>query len=152
VAELGITDLHFIPISALHGDNVVEKSARTPWFDGASLLHYLETVHIAGDRNLTEMRFPVQYVLRPNQDFRGYAGQVASGVIRAGDPVMVLPSGLISRVKTILTWDGEVRKAFPPMSVTVCLEDEIDISRETCWCRRRMRRTFRNGSTRGWCG
>ena len=100
-----------------------------PWFDGSSLLHYLETVHIGSDRNLTEFRFPVQYVVRPDLNFRGYAGQVASGVVKPGDPVMVLPSGRTSRVKSISTYDGELDRAFPPMSVTLCLEDEIDISR-----------------------
>ncbi|HZT28698.1 MAG TPA: sulfate adenylyltransferase subunit CysN [Bryobacteraceae bacterium] len=129
VAQFQVPDLHFIPISALHGDNVVEKSDRMPWFTGESLLHYLETVHIASDRNLTEMRFPVQYVIRPNLDFRGYGGQVASGVIRPGDTVMVLPSGRTTRVKAIATYDGNLSRAFPPMSVTVTLEDEIDISR-----------------------
>ncbi len=129
VAQFQVTDLHFIPISALHGDNVVTTSDRMPWFSGGSLLHYLETVHIASDRNLTEMRFPVQYVIRPDLDFRGYAGQLASGVIRVGDPVMVLPSGRTSRVKRIVTYDGDLPKAFTPMSITVCLEDEIDISR-----------------------
>ena len=128
-SRLQAPDLHFIPISALKGDNVVEKSLRMPWFDGSSLLHYLETVHIASDRNLTEFRFPVQYVIRPNLDFRGYAGQVASGVVKPGDPVMVLPSGRTSRVKSIVTYDGDLPHAFPPMSVTLCLEDEIDISR-----------------------
>ena len=127
--RLQTPDLHFIPISALKGDNVVEKSARMPWFDGSSLLHYLESVHIASDRNLTEMRFPVQYVIRPDLNFRGYAGQVASGVIRPGDPVMVLPSGRTSRIKSVVSYDGELPQAFPPMCVTVCLEDEIDISR-----------------------
>ena len=127
--RLQTPDLHFIPISALKGDNVVEKSSRMPWFEGSSLLHYLETVHIASDRNLTEMRFPVQYVICPNLNFRGYAGQVASGVIRPGDPVMVLPSGRTSRIKSVVSYDGELAEAFPPMSVTVCLEDEIDISR-----------------------
>jgi sulfate adenylyltransferase large subunit len=128
-SQLQVQDLHFIPISALFGDNVVEKSSNMPWFDGSSLLHHLEHVHIASDRNLTEMRFPVQYVLRPNLDFRGYAGQVASGVIKPGDPVMVLPSGKTSRVRSITTYDGDLSKAFPPMSVTLTLEDEIDISR-----------------------
>jgi sulfate adenylyltransferase large subunit len=127
--RLQAPDLHFIPISALKGDNVVEKSARMPWFDGSSLLHYLETVHIGSDRNLTEMRFPVQYVIRPDLHFRGYAGQVASGVIKPGDPVLVLPSGRTSRVKSVVSYDGELPQAFPPMSVTVCLEDEVDISR-----------------------
>jgi hypothetical protein len=116
-------------VSALHGENIVEKSKRMPWFEGASLLHYLETVHIGSDRNLTEMRFPVQLVQRPNQDFRGYAGQLASGTLKPGDPVMVLPSGRTSHVKSISTYDGELARAFPPMSVTVCLEDEVDVSR-----------------------
>ncbi|HVP00261.1 MAG TPA: sulfate adenylyltransferase subunit CysN [Bryobacteraceae bacterium] len=128
-AQLQIPDLYFIPVSALLGDNIVTKSENMPWFDGASLLHHLETVHIASDRNFSEMRFPVQLVLRPNQEFRGYAGQMASGVLKPGDPVMVLPSGRTSRVKSIVTYDGEVARAFPPMSVTVCLEDEVDISR-----------------------
>jgi sulfate adenylyltransferase large subunit len=128
-SRLQIPDLHFIPISALKGDNVVEKSRKMPWFDGSSLLHYLESVHIASDRNLTEFRFPVQYVIRPNLDFRGYAGSVASGVVKPGDPVMVLPSGRISRVKSIGTYEGDLTEAFPPMSVALCLEDEIDISR-----------------------
>jgi sulfate adenylyltransferase large subunit len=127
--QLAIRDLHFIPISALLGDNVVARSSRMPWFDGGSLLHYLETVHIGSDQNLTDMRFAVQYVIRPTLDFRGYAGQVTSGVIRKGDPVMVLPSGRTSRVASIVTYDGELSRAFAPMSITVCLEDEIDISR-----------------------
>ena len=128
-SRLQVPDLHFIPISALHGDNVVQKSRKMPWFDGASLLHYLETVHIASDRNMTEFRFPVQYVIRPNLDFRGYAGQVASGLIKTGDPVMVLPSRRTTRVKSIVSYDGMLPYAFPSMSVTLCLEDEIDISR-----------------------
>lgn len=128
-SRLQVPDLHFIPMSGLNGDNVVEKSSRMPWFDGSSLLHYLETVHIASDRNLTELRFPVQYVVRPDRHFRGYAGQVASGILRPGDLVMALPSGRTSRVRSIVTYDGELEHAFPPMSVTVCLEDELDISR-----------------------
>jgi sulfate adenylyltransferase large subunit len=128
-SRLQAPDLHFIPISALNGDNVVQKSTRMPWFDGSSLLHYLETVHIGSDRNLTEFRFPVQFVVRPDLNFRGYAGQVASGVVKPGDPVMIMPSGRTSRVKSISTYDGELDRAFPPMSVTLCLEDEIDISR-----------------------
>lgn len=126
---LGIPDAVFIPISALDGDNVVEHSPRTPWYDGPTLLDHLETVPITGDHNLSDMRFPVQYVIRPDLDFRGFAGQLASGFIRRGDPVSVLPSGRRSRVKSIVTWDGERDEAFSPMSVTVCLEDEIDISR-----------------------
>jgi sulfate adenylyltransferase large subunit len=128
-AQLQVNDLQFIPISAWLGDNVVEKSDRMPWFDGPCLLHHLETVHIASDRNLTEMRFPVQYVVRPSGDFRGYAGQVASGIVRKGDPVLALPSGAVSRVRSIVTRDGELEMAFTPMAVSLCLEDEIDISR-----------------------
>jgi sulfate adenylyltransferase large subunit len=128
-SQLQLPDLYFIPVSALLGDNIVTKSENMPWYGGSSLLHHLETVHIASDRNFSEMRFPVQLVLRPNQDFRGFAGQMASGVLKPGDPVMVLPSGRNSRVKSIATYDGEVARAFPPMSVTVCLEDEVDVSR-----------------------
>ena len=128
-SRLQAPDLHFIPISALHGDNVVEKSANMPWFDGSSLLRYLETVHVASDRNLTEFRFPVQYVVRPDLNFRGYAGQIASGIVKPGDPLMVLSSGRTTRVKSIVAFEGELACAFPPMSVTLCLEDEIDISR-----------------------
>jgi len=128
-APLQLSDLYFIPVSALLGDNIVTKSENMPWFGGASLLHHLETVHIGSDRNLTEMRFPVQLVSRPTHDFRGFAGQIASGVLKPGDPVMVLPSGRTSRVKSIVTQDGELARAFPPMSVTVCLEDEVDVSR-----------------------
>ena len=118
-----------IPLSALDGDNVVEKSERTPWYKGISLLDFLETVHIDNDHNLTDFRFPVQYVLRPNLDFRGFCGKVASGVVRKGDQVMALPSGKTSRVKSIVTYDGELDYAFPPQSVTLTLEDEIDVSR-----------------------
>jgi sulfate adenylyltransferase large subunit len=128
-AQLGLRDLTFVPLSALLGDNVVEPSRHMPWYEGPCLLQHLESVPISTDRNLRDMRFPVQYVLRPNLDFRGYAGQVASGYIRPGDPILVLPSGRTSRVKSISTYDGDLAKAFPPMSVTVCLEDEIDISR-----------------------
>ena len=128
-SRLQVPDLHFIPISALKGDNVVEKSQKMPWFDGSSLLHYLESVHIASDRNMTEFRLPVQYVVRPDLHFRGYAGQVASGVVKPGDPVVVLPSGQTSRVKSLVTYEGDVEQAFPPMAITVCLEDELDISR-----------------------
>ena len=128
-APLQVQDLYCIPVSALHGDNIVTRSDRMPWYEGETLLGRLENVHIASDRNLSEMRFPVQVVLRPNQQFRGYAGQVASGVLKVGDPVMVLPSGRTSRVRSVVTYDGELPRAFPPMSVTVCLEDEIDVSR-----------------------
>jgi sulfate adenylyltransferase large subunit len=127
--QLELGDMQFIPISALDGDNVVRPSTRTPWYQGPALLEYLETVPIGNDFNLTDMRFPVQYVIRPDLDFRGFAGQVASGVIRRGDAIAVLPSGRTSRVKSIVTWDGELEEAFAPMSVAVCLEDEVDISR-----------------------
>jgi bifunctional enzyme CysN/CysC len=138
-AKLEAPDLTVIPISALHGDNIVSRSEKTPWYDGPSLLHHLEHVHIASDRNLVDVRFPVQYVIRPQSttvtDYRGYAGQVASGVLKPGDEVMVLPSGFTSRISAIETADGPVDEAFPPMSVTVRLEDEIDISRGDMICR-----------------
>jgi bifunctional enzyme CysN/CysC len=129
VAKLGIPDVQFIPMSALTGENVVEKSDAMPWYLGAPLLNHLETVHIASDRNLTDMRFPVQYVNRPNLDFRGFAGTVASGIIRKGDEIVALPSGRRSHVKSIVTYDGELEEAFAPQAVTVTLTDEIDISR-----------------------
>jgi len=122
-------EIQFIPISALNGDNVVRRSSRTPWYRGPSLLEYLETVEISRDRGTPDLRFPVQYVIRPNHDFRGFAGQVAAGVVRPGDAVAVLPSGRTSRVKSVVTWDGELGEAHALMSVTICLEDEIDISR-----------------------
>jgi sulfate adenylyltransferase large subunit len=121
--------LHPIPLSALHGDNVITHSDRTPWFDGASLLHYLETVEVDRDATRKAFRFPVQLVSRPHQDFRGYAGQVVSGTIRPGDTITVWPSGRASRVTRISTWDGDLDVARAPMSVTLCLEHEIDISR-----------------------
>jgi bifunctional enzyme CysN/CysC len=127
--RLDIRDLRFIPLSALKGDNVVEPSARMPWYQGETLLHYLETVHIASDRNLIDLRFPVQYVNRPSADFRGFSGTVASGVLREGDELVVLPSGRTSRVKSIVTADGPLPEAWPPMAVTVTLDDEIDVSR-----------------------
>ena len=129
IEPLGIPDVQCIPLSALDGDNVVEKSARTPWYDGVSLLEYLETVHIGNDHNLNDFRYPVQYVLRPNLDFRGFCGKVASGVVRKGDEVVALPSGKRSHIKSIVTYEGEIDYAFPPMSVTLTLEDEIDVSR-----------------------
>ncbi len=129
VRPLGIPDVQCIPLSALEGDNVVGKSERTPWYDGPSLLEYLENVSIGNDHNLQDFRFPVQYVLRPNLDFRGFSGKVASGIIRKGDEIMALPSGKKSRVKSIVTYEGELDYAFPPQSVTIQLEDEIDISR-----------------------
>ncbi len=129
VQPLGIPDVQCIPLSALEGDNVVGKSERTPWYEGPSLLEYLENVSIGNDHNLRNFRFPVQYVLRPNLDFRGFSGKVASGIIHKGDEVMALPSGKKSRVKSIVTYEGELDYAFPPQSVTLQLEDEIDISR-----------------------
>jgi len=139
--KLDIADLTFIPISALHGDNVVNRSANMPWYEGSSLLHHLEEVHIASDRNLIDARFPVQYVIRPIgrsdefHDYRGYAGQLAGGVMKAGDEVVVLPSGFASRIAAIETLDGPVDEAFPPMSVTVRLEDDLDVSRGDMICR-----------------
>jgi sulfate adenylyltransferase subunit 1 len=141
-AKLDVGDLTFIPISALHGDNVVERSGNMSWYDGPSLLHHLENLHIASDRNLIDVRFPVQYVIRPQastdpelHDYRGYAGQVAGGVLKAGDEVMHLPSGLTTRIKRIDTAAGPVAEAFAPMSVTLLLEDDIDISRGDMICR-----------------
>lgn len=128
-AKLSVKDLAFIPISALCGDNVVQRSTNMPWYDGSSLLSHLENVHIAGDHNLIDMRFPVQYVLRPYDGFRGYCGTVASGIIRVGDKVVILPSGKNSRVQRILASNDELEYAFPPQAVTILLEDEIDISR-----------------------
>ena len=129
VQSLNIPDITCIPLSALDGDNVVEKSDRTPWYEGTSLLDYLENVPIDLDRNYEDFRYPVQYVLRPNLDFRGFCGKVASGVIRKGEEVMALPSGKKSKVKSIVTYEGELEEAFPPQCVTITLEDEIDISR-----------------------
>jgi bifunctional enzyme CysN/CysC len=138
-AKLDAPDLTVIPISALNGDNIASRSDKSPWYEGPSLLHHLEHVHIASDRNLVDVRFPVQYVIRPQSttvtDYRGYAGQVASGVLKPGDEVMVLPSGLTSTISAIDTADGPVDEAFPPMSVTVRLADEIDISRGDMICR-----------------
>lgn len=127
--SLGIDDVTCIPLSALEGDNVVEKSDRTPWYDGPSLLDFLETVPIHLDRNMNDFRYPVQYVLRPNLDFRGFSGKIASGVIHRGDEVIALPSMKRSHVKSIVTYEGELEEAFCPQCVTLTLEDEIDISR-----------------------
>jgi bifunctional enzyme CysN/CysC len=138
-AKLRVRDLEVIPVSALQGDNVVNRSENMPWYDGPSLLHHLEHVHVASDRNLVDVRFPVQYVIRPMSDewhdYRGYAGQVAGGIVKKGDEVMVLPSGFTSRIAAVETADGEVDEAFSPMSVTIRLEDEIDISRGDMICR-----------------
>lgn len=129
IRPLGIPDVLCIPLSALDGDNVVELSDRTPWYHGPSLLDFLENVHVGNDQNFSDFRFPVQYVLRPNLDFRGFCGKVASGVVHKGDEVMALPSGKRSRIKSIVTYDGDLDYAFPPQSVTLTLEDEIDVSR-----------------------
>jgi bifunctional enzyme CysN/CysC len=140
--KLEIQDLTFIPISALNGDNVVERSVNMPWYDGPSLLHHLEHVHIASDRNLIDVRFPVQYVIRPHassdpalHDYRGYAGQVAGGVLKPGDEVTHLPSGFSTRISRIELAGREVAEAFPPMSVTLLLDDDVDISRGDMICR-----------------
>jgi bifunctional enzyme CysN/CysC len=128
-ARLGVVDIQFVPISALHGDNVVERSARMPWYQGEPVLRYLEHVYIGSDRNLVDFRLPVQYVLRPHADFRGFAGQIASGVVKTGDEVTAIPSMKTSRIASILGPEGACRHAFAPMSVTVTLEDDIDVSR-----------------------
>jgi bifunctional enzyme CysN/CysC len=138
-AKLNIHDLTVIPISALNGDNVATRSANMPWYEGPSLLHHLENVHIASDRNLVDVRFPVQYVIRPQslrlRDYRGYAGQVAGGVLKPGDKIMVLPSGFATRIKAVDTFDGPVAEAFAPMSVVLRLDEELDISRGDMICR-----------------
>jgi bifunctional enzyme CysN/CysC len=141
-SKLDIGDLAAIPVSALHGDNVVTRSPSMPWYEGPSLLHHLEEVHIASDRNLRDVRFPVQYVIRPQHqtnrdlhDYRGYAGQVAGGILKPGDDVLVLQSGLTSTIDSIDTADGPVDEAFAPMSVVVRLKDDIDISRGDMLCR-----------------
>jgi bifunctional enzyme CysN/CysC len=137
--KLDIGDLSFLPISALHGDNVVHRSENMPWYEGSSLLHHLEDVHIASDRNLIDARFPVQYVIRPQSsaypDYRGYAGTVAGGVMKPGDEVIVLQSGMRTTIASIDTADGPVDEAYPPMSVTIRLADDIDISRGDMICR-----------------
>ena len=137
--RLDVPDLSFIPVSALVGDNVVEKSEKMDWYQGPSLLNHLETLHTASDRNMVDVRFPVQYVIRPmseeHHDYRGYAGSVAGGVMKPGDEVVVLPSGFESTIKSIDTFEGPVDEAFAPMAVTVRLEDEIDISRGDMICR-----------------
>ena len=137
--RLQVYDLTCIPISALAGDNVVERSTEMPWYGGLSLLDHLETVHIASDRNLIDLRFPVQLVIRPisseHHDFRGYAGNIASGVLQVGDEVVALPSGFSSHVVSIDGPDGPLPEAFPPESVVVRLEDDIDISRGDMLCR-----------------
>ncbi|MCB1159360.1 MAG: 50S ribosome-binding GTPase [Leptospiraceae bacterium] len=132
-ARLDIKDIEFIPVSALNGDNVVEHSKNMPWYEGRSLLHHLENVHIESDYDFVEGRFPVQFVIRPQsgeyKDFRGYAGQIAGGIFRKGDSIIVQPSGFGSKIKAIHFSGREIEEAFPPMSVTITLEDDIDVSR-----------------------
>jgi bifunctional enzyme CysN/CysC len=131
--KLDIPDITLIPVSALNGDNVVDRSTEMAWYEGPPLLYHLEHVHVASDRNFHDVRFPIQYVIRPmsddHHDYRGYAGQLASGVLHKGDEVVVLPAGHRTRVKTLDTFDGELNEAFPPQSVTVLLEDDLDVSR-----------------------
>ncbi len=137
--KLSIPDLTIIPISALQGDNVVNRSENMDWYDGPSLLHHLENVHVASDRDLVDTRFPVQYVVRPKSDdyhdYRGYAGRVAGGILKPGDDVLVLPSGMTSKIAAIDLFDSALDEAFPPMSVTVRLEDDVDVSRGDMICR-----------------
>jgi bifunctional enzyme CysN/CysC len=138
-SRLNVHDLTFVPVSALYGGNVVERTEQAPWFDGAPLLHHLERLYVGGDRNLIDVRFPVQYVIRPQSslhpDYRGYAGTVASGVLRPGDPVLALPSGFTSTIASIDTPAGPVAEAFPPMAVAIRLTDDIDLSRGDLICR-----------------
>ena len=132
-AKLDILDIRFVPISALNGDNVVKRSTNMDWYQGTTLMYLLENIHIASDQNLVDGRFPVQYIIRPYSDeyhdYRGYAGRIGGGTFRKGDAVTVLPSGLSSKIKTIDTFTGELEEAFAPQSVTLTLEDDIDISR-----------------------
>ncbi|MFT7623729.1 MAG: bifunctional enzyme CysN/CysC, partial [Myxococcota bacterium] len=134
IADLDLPDVRFVPMSALLGDNVVNVSEHMPWYHGGSLMELLETVHIASDRNLQDFRLPVQYVNRPNLDFRGFCGTIGSGIVRPGDEVVALPSGRRSRVKQVLGPDGEAAEAFAPQAVTLTLEDEIDVSRGDLLC------------------
>ncbi|MGI9527096.1 MAG: sulfate adenylyltransferase subunit CysN [Weeksellaceae bacterium] len=132
-AKLSVKDIRYIPISALHGDNVVDKSEAMNWYQGRTLLNTLETIHISSDRNYIDMRFPVQTVIRPHttnhHDFRGYAGRINSGTIRVGDEVTILPSGQETIIQSIVTYDGKISEAHTPMSITVTLADDIDVSR-----------------------
>ena len=132
-SKLEIKDVHFIPISALKGDNVVDRSKNMQWYEGSTLMHLLENVHIGSDENHIDCRFPVQYVIRPQSkeypDYRGYAGRIAGGVFKAGDKIKILPSGIDSTIKSIDTYNGKIEEAFAPMSVCITLEDDIDISR-----------------------
>jgi len=129
VTRLQVRNVHFIPISALTGDNVVDQSVNMPWYRGVPLLDHLETVHVASDRNLIDLRFPVQLAMRQDMTFRGYSGTLASGILRPGAEVMVLPSRQRTRIRSVVTWDGELEQAFPPMSVSITTTEEIDISR-----------------------
>jgi len=137
--RLDIHDLRFVPVSALEGDNIVESSSNMPWYHGPTVLELLEDIHIGSDENLIDVRFPVQYVIRPHRheypDYRGYAGRLAGGLMKPGDEVIVLPSGFSSRIKSISTSDGDLDEAGPPLSVVVSLEDDIDISRGDMICR-----------------
>lgn len=132
-SKLEVSDIRYIPISALNGDNVVDRSTKTNWYQGPTLLYALENVHISGDENLIDARMPVQYVIRPQSteyhDFRSFAGRMAGGVLRKGDEVMIVPSGLTSKIKNIYSFNQEVEEAFTPMSVSITLEDEVDVSR-----------------------
>ena len=132
-SKLEIKDVHFIPISALHGDNVVDRSENMDWYEGSTLMHLLENIHIGSDHNHVDCRFPVQFVIRPQSreypDYRGYSGRVEGGVFKEGDKITVLPSGFTSKIKSIDTFDGPIKEAFSPMSVCITLEDDIDISR-----------------------
>ncbi len=132
-SKLEVNDIRFIPISALKGDNVVNKSTKMDWYQGATLMYTLENIHISGDHNHVDCRFPVQYVIRPQtkefHDFRGYAGRIAGGIFKKGDEVMLLPSGFTSKIASINTFEGRIDEAFAPMSVTICLEDDYDLSR-----------------------
>jgi len=132
-AKLNVNDIHFVPISALLGDNVVNRSEKTPWYDGPTLMYFLENVHIASDHNFIDVRFPVQFVIRPNtdeyHDYRGYAGRVAGGVLKKGDDVMLLPTGFETKIAKIMGPAGEQNEAHPPESVTILIEDDMDLSR-----------------------
>lgn len=131
--KLDVHDVSFIPISALKGDNIVDRSLQMPWYQGSTLLYYLENVHIASDHNFIDCRFPVQYIIRPYNDayhdYRGYAGRIAGGIFKKGDEVMLLPSGFTTRIEKIETYDGELEEAYPPMSVTMHIREDFDISR-----------------------
>jgi len=131
--KLDVHDVNFIPISALNGDNIVDRSKNMSWYEGSTLLYYLENVHIASDYNFIDVRFPVQHVIRPYSDafhdYRGYAGRVAGGILKKGDEVLLLPSGFTTRISRIESYDQEIEEAFPPMSVVVHIEDDFDVSR-----------------------